>query len=971
MKFRSLALLIMLFNATTAFSQVPIFNSLPGSPYVVFLDFDGHTVTGSSWNAIYNSGNPIVCASSGYSVAKITEVYNLVAEDYRPFNINITTDSTVFAAAPVLQKVRVIITPTQSWYPAAAGGVAYLNSFTSASNNLCFVFVGSLSYNAAYTAEAGSHEAGHTFGLNHHSQFNGSCTKVAEYLNGYGSGEIGWAPIMGVGYYKNQTTWSNIASNFSCSSPQSDLAIITGLGNRGVAFRVDDHGNTNSAATTVPLAAGVFADSGIITSKADTDVFKITLAVKTFISVNADPWNFGPANTKADLDILLTLKDAGGNTIRTNNPATLLDASLSNILLQAGDYFIYVSGTGNANQNGYGSIGKYYITGTAADSSVTMLAANFIASDTNICKMSDTYFTDQSTGNPTSWSWTFPGGTPSSFTGQNPGLVAYNTPGVYAVSLTVSDGIGSDSKTTSNYIKVNNLPIIGSSPANPFSCGGAGVLIQATGAATYSWSPATGLSNTFLGNVTASITADATYTVTGTDANGCQGSKSVFVRYYPSPVLVKAPTASVIYFCKNDSVALSVSGALNYTWSPPTGLSNITGAAVKASLPYAGNISYSVTGTDVNGCTANAFFNVTARSCDSLAADFTPKGAVLCTGEANSFSDFSTGTPSSWNWIFNGGTPANSTLQNPGLITYNAPGQYDVTLQVTNGTDTSTKTVTRYIIVADFPVLSINPVAPTMCMNDSLFLTASTAQNYLWDDDITLTNKYSPTVKVKPVVTTRYFVTGTNYANGIGGFKACSTRDSATVNVIDCTVLALHINYFQALLNTSNTVQLQWQLGSQEDVLKTIIESSYDGIHFARIGSIERINPSGFYNFTDNGILPGKTVIYYRLRIIEKNDSWQVSNIVKIKISNKTLPVVTVWPNPVANDLNVKVITTTNGTTKVVVKNTLGQPITAVDKLMQPGTNSIKLNLQGFATGIYFINVNISGEVYVLKIIKQ
>jgi PKD repeat protein len=970
MKFRSLLLVFLLFNTITASCQVPIFNSLPGSPYVIFLDFDGYTVSGSSWNTIYNSGNPIVCAPSGFSNVKITETYNLVAEDYRPFNINVTTDSTVFAAAPALQKTRVVITPTQSWYPAPAGGVAYLNSFTSPTNNICFAFVNSLSNDPAYTAEASSHEAGHTFGLNHHSQYNGSCTKTGEYNNGVGSGEIGWAPIMGVGYYKNQTTWSNIAANFACSYPQSDLDIITGSFNRGVAFKADDHGNTNATATALTLTANTFSDSGIITSNTDIDVFKITLATKSFLNVNADPWNYGPANTKADLDILLTLKDAGGNALRTNNPATLLNASFSNILLPAGDYFIYVAGTGNANQNGYGSIGKYYVTGSTVDATVTALAVNFIASDTNICKGSSTYFTDQSTGNPISWTWTFTGGTPSSFIGQNPGLVTYNISGLYAVSLTVSDGISNDTKITSGYIKVNNPPTIGLSPANPISCGGAGVLLSASGASTYSWTPTTGLNNAFLNNVTASVTADATFTVTGTDLNGCQGSKSVLVKYYPSPVLVKVPAASIVYYCKNDSVDLSVSGALNYAWTPSTGLSSTTAPAVKASLPYAANIFYTVTGTDINGCTANAFFNVITRSCDSLSADFMPKGAVLCTGETNNFSDFSTGSPSSWKWTFNGGTPSTSTLQNPGAITYNAPGQYDVTLQVTNGTDTSTKTVTRYTVVADFPVLSINPASPAMCLGDSLLLTAASAQNYLWDDDITLTNKYSATVKVKPGVTTKYLVTGTNYANGIGGFKACTARDSATVVVTNCGPLALHIIYFKGLLSADHTVQLQWQL-SQEDMLKTVIERSYDGIRFTAIGSIEKTNPGGFYNYSDTVLSAGAGVVYYRLKLLEKDNNWTISDIIKTKGTDTKIPLLTVWPNPVTDIMNIKIIATKNGTAKIAVKNSLGQAIMNVDKLLQPGTNTLTLNLQHFAEGIYFVNVNIDGEVHVLKMIKQ
>ncbi|MEO7046037.1 MAG: T9SS type A sorting domain-containing protein, partial [Ferruginibacter sp.] len=494
---------------------------------------------------------------------------------------------------------------------------------------------------------------------------------------------------------------------------------------------------------------------------------------------------------------------------------------------------------------------------------------------------------------------------------------------------------------------------------------------SASGASTYSWTPATGLNNTFLNNVTASVTADATYTVTGTDLNGCQGSKSVLVKYYPSPVLVKVPAASIIYYCKNDSVDLSVSGALNYTWTPATGLSSTTGPAVKASLPYAANIFYTVTGTDVNGCRASAFFNVIARSCDSLSADFMPKGAVLCKGETNNFSDFSTGNPSSWKWTFNGGTPSTSVLQNPGTITYNASGQYDVTLQVINGTDTSIKTVTRYTVVADFPVLSINPASPAMCLGDSLLLTAATAQNYLWDDDITLTNKYSATVKVKPVITTKYFVTGTNYANGIAGFKACTARDSATVVVTNCGPLALHIIYFKGLINPDHTVQLQWQL-SQDYMLKTVIERSYDGIRFAAIGSIEKNNAAGFYNYSDTTLsVGGGGVVYYRLKLLEKDNNWQISDIVKIKVTDIKIPLITVWPNPVTDIMNVKIIATKNGTAAIAVRNSVGQAIMKVDKLVQPGTNTLTLNLQHFAEGIYFINVNIGGEVHVLKMIKQ
>src|SRR5487761_2071249 len=114
---------------------LPVLSSLPTAQATIFLDFDGHYVQTTSWNG----GNPIDCAPSGLSDAQIIEIFNRVSEDYRPFNINITTDSTVFYAAPLNRRIRIIITPTSSWY-MGVGGVAYTGSFTWGDDTPAFVF---------------------------------------------------------------------------------------------------------------------------------------------------------------------------------------------------------------------------------------------------------------------------------------------------------------------------------------------------------------------------------------------------------------------------------------------------------------------------------------------------------------------------------------------------------------------------------------------------------------------------------------------------------------------------------------------------------------------------------------------------------------------------------------------------------------------------------------------------------------
>ena len=89
-----LSLTFVLFFSIKSFA-VPQLNSLPGATAVIFLDFDGHYVQSVVWNA----GSPINCAAATMSETQITEAFNRTAEDFRPFDINITTDSVVFLAA--------------------------------------------------------------------------------------------------------------------------------------------------------------------------------------------------------------------------------------------------------------------------------------------------------------------------------------------------------------------------------------------------------------------------------------------------------------------------------------------------------------------------------------------------------------------------------------------------------------------------------------------------------------------------------------------------------------------------------------------------------------------------------------------------------------------------------------------------------------------------------------------------------
>ncbi|MBM3432559.1 MAG: hypothetical protein FJX92_06115 [Bacteroidetes bacterium] len=182
---KTILFLLLLLTGLAGRTQVPFMSSLPSASAVIFLDFDGHTVDGTGWN--YNG--PIYCAPSGLDNTKITTIFNRVAEDYRPFNVNVTTDSTKFLAAPLNKRMRVILTITSSWY-GNSGGVAFVGSFKWGDDTPCFVFSALLGYNEKFVAEATTHEAGHTLGLYHQAAYDNNCSKTSEYNGGTGTGEI-------------------------------------------------------------------------------------------------------------------------------------------------------------------------------------------------------------------------------------------------------------------------------------------------------------------------------------------------------------------------------------------------------------------------------------------------------------------------------------------------------------------------------------------------------------------------------------------------------------------------------------------------------------------------------------------------------------------------------------------------------------------------------------------------------------
>ncbi len=336
---------------------LPKLSSFPSAKATIYLDFDGQTVSGTSWNG----GSTFYCMPAALTDDQITEIFNRVSEDYRPFNIDITTDSTVFFAAPLTQRIRIIVTPTSAWYPGV-GGVAFTGSFTWGDDTPGFVFPDRLGYSPKLIAECCSHESGHTVGLSHQAKYSGTCTLISTYNEGDGIGETSWAPVMGNSYYRNLSGWNNGPTPSGCTADQDNLSIITSR--NGFTYRTDDHSDDPSVnPTPISIANTQFSADGIITTNTDKDAFKINLPGDGVLHVSATPFSVGANNEGADLDIQVTLLNKDLNVVKVYNPSDKLDATIDTTLM-AGDYYLLVNGSGNVNVSNYGSLGSYRIAGT-------------------------------------------------------------------------------------------------------------------------------------------------------------------------------------------------------------------------------------------------------------------------------------------------------------------------------------------------------------------------------------------------------------------------------------------------------------------------------------------------------------------------------------------------------------------------------------------------------------------------------
>ncbi len=171
---------------------------------------------------------------------------------------------------------------------------------------------------------------------------------TSQYNCGQGSGETGWAPIMGCGYYQNVTTWHDGPNQYGYNSYQDDVAIINSI----AGAIADDHSNGSSGSTTLNTSL-----NGIINSATDIDFFSVNLSSAKTLS--AIPFNVGSGNNGANVDLIVRIYNTQNQLLTTiDDPATLQVMTS----LNAGQYYISVTATPNSYTGTYGMRGRYTIS---------------------------------------------------------------------------------------------------------------------------------------------------------------------------------------------------------------------------------------------------------------------------------------------------------------------------------------------------------------------------------------------------------------------------------------------------------------------------------------------------------------------------------------------------------------------------------------------------------------------------------
>ncbi len=409
--------------------------------------------------------------------------------------------------------------------------------------------------------------------------------------------------------------------------------------------------------------------------------------------------------------------------------------------------------------------------------------------------------------------------------GSTTDTIHVTTANTYSVTVTDNNHCENSASKT---VTVNPLPIVTIASDKEVLCAGDSTLMVVTGASDYSWD------NGESGD-TIWVDTAGTYTVTGTDANGCSNTATITIKIHSLPNVTINGTATV---CYGESAHWSAQGGESYKWSSVTDTTTI-------SIDSICNVStegqYIVIGVDTNGCSSSDTITLQVNHPSVTLADI--RDMTICMGGSFALSAVLQDSIDTINycWI----TPNEDTLYQKDFLLSNVSesdaGEYMLiatAADTLNGVFCSASDTDRFSILLNAPVVgAISFSGDTLiCYGDTAILSASVADNegtltYAWSS---FSNDTSNTVSVSPIETTSYTVTvtATQNVNNV----TCSVVDSASVNVVVKALPTISISGESAIcvgdtatLTVAGGVQYVWSNASQDTLSTNAFLQVVDG----------------------------------------------------------------------------------------------------------------------------------------------
>lgn len=506
------------------------------------------------------------------------------------------------------------------------------------------------------------------------------------------------------------------SSPANCNNPDGS-ATVTVSGGVGVYTYTWSPTGGNTATATA-LSAGQYTSTVTDQNNCQLNLVTVVAAINPSVILTASD-----ASVCSGASSTLT---ASGSLSYTWNPASSLSSANGSVVTSSPLASTVYSVTGSSQ---FGCT----VTNTISVSLLPDPTPTLTINSSNLCV--GTTATLNAAG-ATGFTWSPAPGLSNAFI-SNPTLTI-SSPVIY--TLTASNALGCTGTSTLSLVPLA-LPVVTVSN-NTAVCIGETTTLTAGGANTYSWS-----NGSLLNPIQVTPATSTLFVVTGTATNGCVNTATVSVTVNPLPLV---GISSQSYVCQGATAVLTATGATTYTWN-----TGVTGAAL--SVTPSANSSYSVTGTDANGCKNTSEFN--------LVIYMTPVFTVTGKREAcrNEKITLTASGASNYTWSTGDQTPS---------VTYGFISNTIIT--VSSGTaDCAPGTFSLSITVNQSPSITVTATSAAIYAGQSTQLTAiSTATDYSWkpSDGLSCTNCASPIAK--PTVSTTYTVE----VNNPKGCKGSATQ---------------------------------------------------------------------------------------------------------------------------------------------------------------------------------------------------